>query len=489
MDGVGMRRPARVVSEVEVQALDPARLEPLVGAARMAGFERVAEAAQAALAGRAVINVNSTAVGGGVAEMLQTLLAYARGAGVDARWLVIRGDAEFFAITKRIHNGLYGSPGDGGPLGAPERRHYEAVLRRNLEDLRASVRAGDVVVLHDPQPAGLAGELRRAGARIVWRCHVGRDTPNEWTTRAWDFIRPYVEEAEALVVSRAAFAPAWADPARTHVIPPSIDPFSAKNEPMSRRNVRLALGYVGVLADTGDPPAVPFTRRDGSPGRFDRRVDVVRSGPAPDPDVPLVVQVSRWDAWKDMAGVMEGFAHHVDHGLGAHLMLAGPAVTGVADDPEAAEVFRDCVARWQALPAALRGRVHLACVPMDDPDEAAAIANALQRHAAIVVQKSLAEGFGLTVTEAMWKARPVVGTAVGGIADQIVDGRDGVLLEDPGNLAAFGTALERLLRDPDDAARMGEAARAHVIQDFLGDRHLERYARVFAALASAASGG
>src|SRR5438034_1829181 len=234
------------VHEVEVQALDAARLEPLIGPDRMALYEDVAEATQAALGGRAVWNVNSTATGGGVAEMLQTLLAYVRAAGIDARWLVIEGDPEFFAITKRIHNGIYGSPGDGGELGAGERRHYERVLRRNAEELLALVRAGDVVVLHDPQPAGLAEALRRAGTRIVWRCHIGRDEPNEWTERAWEFLRPYLDEVEWYVVSRAAFAPPFADPARTAVIPPSIDPFSAKNEPMSRRNLRQVLGHVGL---------------------------------------------------------------------------------------------------------------------------------------------------------------------------------------------------------------------------------------------------
>jgi trehalose synthase len=143
------------VQEVAVQAIDVARLESLIGSERMTRFERIAEEAQEALAGRAILNINSTPKGGGVAEMLQTLLAYARGGGIDARWLVIEGDAGFFAITKRIHNGLYGSPGDGGPLGAAERRHYEGVLRRNSDELRALVRPKDLVLIHDPQPLGM----------------------------------------------------------------------------------------------------------------------------------------------------------------------------------------------------------------------------------------------------------------------------------------------------------------------------------------------
>ncbi len=472
----------RRLREVEVQALDAARLEPLIGPDRMRRFEVIAETTRAALAGRAVLNVNSTAVGGGVAEMLQTLLAYVRGAGVDARWLVIKGDPAFFAITKRIHNGLYGAAGDGGPLGEGERRHYEDVLQRNADELLALVRPGDVVLLHDPQPAGLAAAVRGAGARVIWRCHVGRDQPNEWTERAWEFLRPYLSEVEAYVVSRAAFAPPWAVPGETHVIPPSIDPFAAKNEPMSQRNVRLALGYVGLLMGDGAPPVVPFARRDGSPGRINRHVDVIQSGPPPPLDAPLVVQVSRWDAMKDMAGVMLGFAHHVDHALGAHLVLAGPAVTGVADDPEAAEVLQRCVALWRDLPHALRGRVHMASVPMADPDEAAAIVNALQRHASVVVQKSLAEGFGLTVAEAMWKGRPIVASAVGGITDQIVSGEHGILIDDPSDLSAFGGAVERLLRNRAEAEHLGRNARDRAVRDLLGDRHLEQYGELFQRL-------
>jgi trehalose synthase len=469
--------------EVDVQAIDAARLEPLIGAERMARFEQAAEVAREALAGSSVLNVNSTGAGGGVAEMLQTLLSYARGAGIDARWLVIEGDPDFFAITKRIHNGLYGSPGDGGELGAAERHHYERVQRRNADALLALIRPGDVVVVHDPQPAGLVAAAKSAGARVVWRCHVGLDLPNEWSHRSWEFIRPYLAEAEAIVVSRAAFAPPWADPEQVHVICPSIDPFSAKNEALSVRNARLALAYVGLLdGSTETPPTVSFARRDGSPGRINRRADVVQTGPPAPADVPLVVQVSRWDRIKDMAGVMSGFVEHVDHSLGAHLLLCGPAVSGVADDPEAAEVLDECTELWRRLPHAARSRVHLACIPMDDPDENAAIVNAIQRHASVIVQKSLAEGFGLTVAEALWKRKPVVASAVGGIVDQIDDGIHGLLLHDPTDLRAFGAAVESLLRDRDYAEQLAENGRRRVIDEFLGDRHLEQYGLLFEQL-------
>ncbi len=169
---------------------------------------------------------------------------------------------------------------------------------------------------------------------------------------------------------------------------------------------------------------------------------------------------------------------------GAHLVLAGPKVSGMSDDPEGAEVLAECVDQWQRLPPTVRGRVHLASIPMDDADENAIIVNALQRHAAVVVQKSLVEGFGLTVTEAMWKARPVVASRLGGIQDQIVDSRDGLLVEDPYDLDELAGVLRRPLEEPGRAARLGEAAHARVLSEFLGDRHLEQYVDLFSQLVS-----
>ncbi|HUF84659.1 MAG TPA: glycosyltransferase [Acidimicrobiia bacterium] len=475
------------VSEVHVQALSPARFGTLIGEQRTARFEIFAEAVHQFLAGRTVLNVNSTATGGGVAEMLQTMLAYARGVGVDARWAVIGGNPAFFEVTKRIHNNLYGDPGDRGTLGDAARTVYEETLRANADDLLALVRPGDFVVLHDPQTAGLVAPVRQAGATVVWRCHVGLDTPNEHSEAAWSFLRPYLEDVDALVFTRRAFAPPWAADDRLHVIAPSIDPFSTKNHPIAPDQVDCVLTYAGLVAGHDGHVPAPFTHRDGSPGRVERHADVLQTGPPPPPDVPLVVQVSRWDRNKDMQGVMAGFADPVDGTADAHLVLAGPAVTGVADDPEGGAVLDDCMAAWRALPHAARARVHLACLPMHDPDENATIVNALQRHAAVVVQKSLAEGFGLTVVEAMWKGRPVVASAVGGIVDQIVDGEHGLLLDDPTDLAGFGSCVRRLLEDQPFADSLGAHAHRRANEEFLGDRHLEEWGKLFAELEGARS--
>lgn len=472
--------------EIPIPTADPAELESLIGHERSMRVRASAEAARDELGRRVILNVNSTAAGGGVAEMLQTLLGYVRSFGIDARWLVIGGDPRFFAITKRIHHGLYGDGGDGGPLGTEERDHYDAVQRRNAHELAAVLRPGDVVILHDPQPAGLADAARRAGALVVWRCHVGCDVENEWTARAWEFLAPYLADVDAFVVSRAAFAPPGADPERVHVIPPSIDPFSTKNAALPPDDVTRALAYVGLISGPDTRTHVSFVRRDGSPGRITRRVDALQAGPPAPVEAPLVVQVSRWDRMKDMTGVMLAFAEHVDRALGAHLLLVGPAVTGVADDAEAAAVLHECMRHWHGLPHEARSRVTLACTPMRDYDEQATIINAVQRHAVVVVQKSLAEGFGLTVAEAMWKRRPVIASAVGGIRDQIIDGEHGLLLDDPTDRPAFGAAVERLLRDPGEAARLGEAAQRRAIDEFLPDRHLERYASLLRRLVAGA---
>ena len=192
------------------------------------------------------------------------------------------------------------------------------------------------------------------------------------------------------------------------------------------------------------------------------------------------MQVSRWDRLKDMAGVLVGFVKMAADGPDdAHLMLVGPDVSGVTDDPEGAEVLADCRALWQTVPEPIRSRVHLASIPMDDVDENAIIVNALQRHAYLIVQKSLVEGFGLTVTEAMWKARPVIASGVGGIKDQIVDGRDGLLISDPFDLDGLAAAMAGLLDDPELANRLGVAGQARVVDRFLGDRHLAQYVDLF----------
>jgi len=233
--------------EVEIDAVPLDRLAMLLDADRAARLAELAARAKALLNGRTIWNVNTTASGGGVAEMLQSLLGYTRGAQVDTRWVVVAGTPDFFRITKRLHNRLHGVPGDGGPMGDAERLMYEHVLAENLLHLRATVRAGDIVLLHDPQTAGLAQGLCDMGAHPVWRCHVGRDDANEHTEEAWAFLRPYVASSEAAVFSRRVYAPEWVAPNRVWVIPPSLDPFSAKNRALDRADLEASLGQAGLV--------------------------------------------------------------------------------------------------------------------------------------------------------------------------------------------------------------------------------------------------
>ncbi len=468
--------------EVRVPVQSVSRFADLLDPDDYARHRAAIDGAVDLLGGRVVWHVNSTARGGGVAEMMGPLIGGARDAGADVRWLVIEGDPEFFRVTKRLHNMLHSEPGDGGDLGPPERRAYERVLRDNAVELQALVRAGDVVVLHDPQTAGLAPILRRAGCVVVWRCHIGHEALDHPLVRAaWEFLEPDLRAAHVTVFTRPAYVPACCA-GRAHIIRPAIDPFSPKNQDLSPATARAILVHTG-LVEGPDGEAPVYRRDDGSPGRVDRGADIMRGGRAPDWDVPLVVQISRWDRLKDHLGVMHGFARLSAAEVGeAQLVLAGPSARGVTDDPEGPEVLTELIRAWRQLPHERRHRVQIASLPMVDPSENAAMVNALQRHASVVVQKSLQEGFGLTVTEAMWKGRPVVAGAVGGIPDQLRPGRDGVLLEDPGDLRAFAGAVAELLRDPERADDLGRSAHERVRHEFLGMRQLADYAELVAEL-------
>jgi trehalose synthase len=472
-----------VIRDVEVPRRPIAALEDVIGLSRATRLLAAAADFRKSSEGRVVWNVNSTSGGGGVADMLQVLVGYTKDLALDVRWLVIGGDGEFFRITKRLHNWIHGERGDGGALGAAEREHIDAVMSANVDSLGDRIGPGDLVVLHDPQTVGMAGPLRRRGAHVVWRSHIGIDEQNDISRQAWEFLQPYLSDAEAYVFTRASYVPPAIPSSQAWIIPPSIDPFSPKNQMMDHTAVRAALEHMGLLSGRPSNTVCRYTRRDGSPGVLEEPASVVADA-LPGPDDPVVVQVSRWDRLKDMLGVMRGFAEYVaPHGPG-WLMLVGPSVEGVTDDPEGAVVFAEVLAEWQRLPPARRSRVILATLPMTDVDANAAMVNAVQRHATVVVQKSLAEGFGLTVAEGMWKGRPVIGSAVGGIHDQITSDT-GVLLPDPTDLAAFGRATRALLDDPALTQRLGAAAHEHVRAHYVGDLHLLRYAELFSTLLAA----
>lgn len=457
----------------------PMYLDALEGVAerrQMAEATALAGVLKKKLEGKVIWNLSSTAAGGGVAEMLHRLIGYARGAGFDSRWLVISGTPEFFRVTKRLHNALHGEPGDGLPLEETARRIYEDTLRGNAEEFRARVRPGDLVFLHDPQTVGLAPVLANAGVAVVWRCHVGNGgAASDEERLGWHFLESYLADVDCCVFTRPQYVPVYLR-SKTVIIPPNIDPLSPKNQSMTHATTRAILAHIGVVAGPAGRGNPLFLRRDGTPTRVGRTAAVVRCGTPPTVDTPVVVQVSRWDRLKDPVGVVRGFACFVTRGLGneAHLFLVGPRCDGVTDDPEGSEVFEECVRVWERLDETVRRRVHLISLPMDDMEENAAMVNAIQRHATVVVQKSIREGFGLTVTEAMWKGKPVIGSAVGGIQDQIQHQRTGLLV-DPCDDDGFADALTWVLENPVRARAMGRRAKARVKREYLGVRSLLRW--------------
>lgn len=453
--------------QIEVTPVPLRRLSRFIGPERSDELIRAAGRARATLEGARVWNISSTSVGGGVAEMLHGLVGYCLGAGIDIRWAVIEGDEGFFRATKRLHNRLHGVRGDDGALGRPEADHYEAVMAENALVLLQRVNENDVAILHDPQTLGLAGALARRGVRVVWRCHIGTERVNEYTEEGWSFLEPYLAPCSAYVFSRLSFVPVRLAEAAVFIIPPSIDPLGAKNRPLSPTRVDKLLVRTGLLGDDLDS-TVSARSVLGGAGPVSR-------------DDRLVVQVSRWDHLKDMQGVLQGFAAMVAGHSNVRLALVGPDASAVSDDPEGARVLDECMQQWGNLPRLQRSAIRMVGLPMNDFELNALMVNAIQRHATVVVQKSLQEGFGLTIAEAMWKSRPVVASAVGGIVDQVAPGT-GILLSDPSDLEAFGRTLRELLECPEEMAAMGRRARKRIRLKFLSDRHLLDYIRLIEAL-------
>jgi trehalose synthase len=460
--------PTSAIADVPVGTAPMVRLRPFLPAEGVEDLHRCAARTCELLPDRTVWSVNSAASGGGVAELLRTLLPYWRGCGIDARWAVVRGTPPFFRVTKRLHNWLHGGRGDGGDLGAAELALVDRVSAWHADALARQVAPGDIVLLQDPQTAPLVAPLKELGAMVIWRCHVGADCPNVRVHRAWEVLLPRLQGADAVVFTRPSFVPAELDGFEAHCIAPAIDPAATKNRALPPRLVAELAGGMGVV------------RENPRPSTWMGSAEVISEGRPPRLGVePIVLSLCRWDRLKDPTGIIDAFGETVAARTSAHLLLAGPAVGGVEDDPESADVFRSVLARWSGLSSEQRRRVHVVCLPLADVERNAVMVNVLQHIADVVVKKSRAEGFGLGVTEAMWKRRPVVATAVGGQNDQVEHGRTGLLVDDPDDLASFGRAVVDLLRHPAFAARLGHAGRDSVRSRFLPDHHFVAWSRVF----------
>jgi trehalose synthase len=299
---------------------------------------------------------------------------------------------------------------------------------------------------------------------------------------AWDFLIDYVAAAHRYIFTREAYLWDDLDPDGLRVIAPSIDAFAPKNQNLDPETLESLLRAAGVTQ--GEPDSSPkFTRSDGEPGELTRQIEIIDGSKALPDEARVVLQSARWDRLKDPTGVIEFFADGVsDSADDIHLIVAGPSVEGVSDDPEGAEVLEECRALRESLTSGVRERVHLMCSPMADEDEAAVLVNALQRRGDVVVQKSLAEGFGLVIAESMWKERPVVSARVGGIQDQIEHGHSGILVDDASDGDGFAGAVLELLDDRERAREMGARARDRVIDRFLAPRQLTETMELIAEL-------
>jgi trehalose synthase len=400
------------------------------------------------LGGAKVIHVNSTRVGGGVAEILEKLVPLLRDCGLDAEWLVIRGDEKFFRITKDFHNALHGSP---VAISQDAFDHYLKVNEQNAEEM-AVLNEADFVVIHDPQPAGLIKYFPRRKGRWIWRCHIDVSTPDP---PVWDFLKKFVTQYDAAVFHTDKFAKKDLL-IRQFIVPPSIDPLSPKNREMKQEEVEKILSKHGL--DLKRPIISQI-------GRFDKLKD-------PEGVVKVYQQLKYPDGVVEfrrflMGGDLFDITRLISERIDCQLILAGGLA---ADDPEGEEVYRSVLQQ-----AGGDKDVHIILLP----PQADLDINAMQRGSQVVLQKSLKEGFALTVSEALWKGTPVVGGNTGGIPLQIIDGVNGFLVN---NVEEAAARVRFLLKNPKRAKEMGRAGIEHVRKNFLITRQVRDHLLMYLTL-------
>lgn len=401
---------------------------PLEHYAQLLGEGEIEELREFAkpLQGRTVEMINSTAVGGGVAEILVRLLPLAEELGLHVRWDVLKGGEDFFEVTKSFHNALHGEPYHASPQDFDVYRAYNKTNESHL-----SLDA-EFVVIHDPQPAALIEARRKNGNHWLWRCHIDLSHPN---LAVWNFLRSFVEQYDGAMFSSPEFAQSLLVP--QYLFYPAIDPLAEKNKDLDEAFIQKVLRQYGI-----------------------------------DPDRPVLTQISRFDRLKDPLGVIRAY-RIVKRYFDCQLVLAGGSAS---DDPEGAVVLKDVLQEADSDPD-----IKVLQLPPWAPLEV----NALQRASTIVIQKSLREGFGLTVAEALWKKKPVVASAVGGIPVQVIHKQTGLLAH-----SVEGTAyqIRFLLSHPQIAAKLGEQGHQHVKESFLITQKLKRYLTLFLAVSGVRRG-
>ncbi|MDI6606600.1 MAG: glycosyltransferase [Candidatus Omnitrophota bacterium] len=390
---------------------------PIVGESVIDDLRLIAQR----LKGKVIQQINSTAVGGGVAEILNCMVPLLKELGVDTRWDLIKGGEQFFAVTKKLHNVLHGRPGE---VSDADLEVFMQTSRKNIQELDIY---GDIVFIHDPQPIAL---VEKKGAnnkdnKWIWRCHIDISNPRQ---KAWRFLKEFVVKYDAAVFSAPSFAQRL--PIRQFLISPSIDPLSDKNKELPQETIDEVL----------------------------RKYNITR-------DKPIVTQISRFDRLKDPIGVIEAY-QQVKKYNDCQLILAGGTAS---DDPEGTQVLAEVREKAKTDPD-----IHILLLPQNDIE-----VNALQRASDVIVQKSIKEGFGLTVAEGLWKAKPVVASNIGGIPLQIKHRYSGLLCHSVEG-AAF--SIKQFLNSPEYAKKLGENGREHVRNSFLITRHLRDYMLLFLSL-------
>jgi len=369
------------------------------------------------LKGRTIQHVNSTAVGGGVAEILSRMVPLLKDLGVDVKWDVIKGGEQFFEVTKKFHNALHGKQEDISG------RDFDVFLETSQRNIDSLDICGDIVFIHDPQPIALV--KKKAANKWIWRCHIDVSNPNQ---RVWRFIENFLPDYDSAVFSAPGFSQKLS--IRQFLIPPSIDPLSDKNKELPQEKIDEVLRKYGIKKDK-----------------------------------PIITQISRFDRLKDPVGVIEAY-RQVKRCIDCQLILAGG---GASDDPEGNRVLSEV-----RLKSENDKDIHILLLPQDD-----IAVNALQRASDVIVQKSLKEGFGLTVAEALWKGKPVVASNVGGISLQIKHKYSGLLCH---SIDGASFAIKQLLSNREYANRLGQNGREHIKNNFLITRHIKEYMLLFLSL-------
>ena len=447
------------------------------------------------LKGCTIWMINSTATGGGVAEMLPSQMRVMHTLGVKIEWLVIEtNDHHFFGLTKRIHNAIHGA-GDG-EFTEEDRDIFEEVNRQNLSKALEMIQDGDLVVIHDPQPMPLGGMIKaKRDVKLVWRCHIGLEEHNDTTRSVWSFLMPYMDNYDHFVFSLPTYVPDQIKD-KTSIIPPSIDPLSHKN-----RTLWMAK-CIGILQQSGitnhhKPLLYPFyehqVRRVMSDGSFNSvnyqsDLDIIYR--------PVVLQISRWDRLKGFKELMEAFILMKKNNEAkedktavtykrikyTRLIFGGPDPKFVSDDPEGIEVLNELIEQYKGISKDLQEDIAILLLPLDNQKENALIVNALQRSSSFVVQNSIQEGFGLTATEAMWKQRPVLVSGAAGLRIQVQHEVTGLINQDPTDIRQLANVLEQMLNSPKERDKWGFNARNRVIDEFTLFSQINSWLKLLASI-------